>query len=171
MKPLLPVLGAIVALLATPALAEVRQSQSLDGTWQIAFDPANAGREAGWQKRDVLTKLDGLRPIEVPSCWELIEQDYEGVAFYGTRFEVPAAWKGKTVRLQFDAVNYIAEVWLNDHAIGRHEGGYGPFEFRIDDLLDFQGENFLSLRVLGPIVAQDPSWWSQLTCRLMVPSC
>lgn len=99
--------------------------------------------------------LADRREIRVPSCWETIEQDFEGVGFYARRFTVPQTWKGKTIRLQFDAVNYIAEVYLNDHVVGRHEGGYGPFEFRVDDLLKFDEDNFLSLRVIGPIVAQD----------------
>jgi len=155
MKLPLTLIAAAAILLTLPAHSDPRETQSLDGTWQIAFDKENTGREARWHKKDTFSKLKNLRPIEVPSCWELIEQDYEGVAFYGTRFKVDEAWKDKSVRLHFDAVNYIAEVWLNDHAIGRHEGGYAPFEFRIDDLLKFGAENFLSLRVLGPIVAQN----------------
>jgi hypothetical protein len=133
----------------TPA----RQLLSLDGDWQIVFDSENEGREGGWQHEAAFASRD-RRKIGVPSCWEEIEQDYEGVAFYGRHFNVPRLWKGKTVRLQFDAVNYVAEVWLNDRVVGRHEGGYGTFEFRIEDLLEYDEENFLSLRVTGPIVAQ-----------------
>jgi len=135
--------------------APARQLLPLDGDWEIVFDPANTGRQAGCHLKDVFASRDDQREIRVPSCWEEIEQDYEGVAFYARRFAVPKNWKGKTVRLQFDAVNYVAEVWLNDHVVGRHEGGYGPFEFRVDDLLTFDEQNFLSLRVIGPIVAED----------------
>jgi hypothetical protein len=144
-----------VGLISTLGEAAVREIQPLDGTWEIKFDAANEGREAEWHKQEVFRSLDGRRSITVPDCWETIEQDYEGAAFYGTGFTVPAEWKGKTVRLQFDAVNYIAEVWLNDYCVGRNEGGYGPFEFRVDDLLKPGEDNFLSLRVVGPIVARD----------------
>jgi len=132
-----------------------RDLHSLDGTWEIVFDSQSEGRAAGWHQEQVFLTHDGRREIRVPSCWEEIERDYEGVAFYGRRFSVPDTWKGRTVRLQFDALNYIAEVWVNDCVAGRHEGGYGPFEFRVDDLLKFDQENFLSLRVIGPIVAED----------------
>ena len=91
----------------------------------------------------------------MPSCWELIEQDYEGVAFYRRTFQVPASWAGKTVRLQFDAVNYLTEVWLNDEVVGFHEGGFTPFEFRVDNLITPGQENTLILRVVGPIILQD----------------
>lgn len=147
LKRILPVL----AMLGLASSMIAKETQSLDGTWQIVFDPANEGRAHKWTTQEVFQSLDA-RAIEVPSCWEEIEQDYEGVATYGKTFRVPPGWEGKTVRLQFDAVNYIAEVWLNDHCIGRHEGGYGSFEFQVDDLLEFDDENFLSLRVLGPIV-------------------
>ncbi|MCK5173548.1 MAG: hypothetical protein KAR47_09155, partial [Planctomycetes bacterium] len=153
------VVAALLLLSHTNILAaekqQARQLQSLDGTWEIIFDPQNEGREAGWHRQKVFASHDGRRNISVPSCWEEIEQDYEGVAFYGQQFSVPETWKGKTVRLQFGAVNYIAEVWLNDYVAGRHEGGYGAFEFRVDDLLKFNEKNFLSLRVIGPIVAED----------------
>ena len=59
------------------------------------------------------------------------------------------------MRLQFDAVNFRTEVWLNDTAVGEHEGGFTPFEFRIDDLLRFGEKNTLILRVVGPILLQD----------------
>ncbi|MCF7849327.1 MAG: hypothetical protein K9M45_10780, partial [Kiritimatiellales bacterium] len=145
------------ALLVFPPIgkAEVREFQPLDGSWEIIFDKQNEGRAGEWQKQKVFQSLETRCKIDVPSCWEEIEKDYEGVGFYGTKFKVSNDWKGKVVRLQFDAVNYVAEVYVNDTPVGRHEGGYGNFEFRIDDLLKFGKENFLSLRVIGPIVAED----------------
>ncbi|VGO11990.1 Beta-galactosidase [Pontiella desulfatans] len=146
--------AAVTTLLLTGG-AYARDVQSLDGTWRIAFDGSNEGRAAAWHTREIFQTLEEVRDIQVPSCWEEIEQDYEGVAFYGTTFRVSSDWKNQTVRLQFGAVNYIAEVWLNETCVGRHEGGYGPFEFRVDDLLNFEDDNFLSLRVLGPILHED----------------
>ena len=162
--------GATIGLLpvttAAQSHATPREVVCLDGTWQVVFDPENEGRERQWQQQGVFSSHAERREILVPSCWEEIEKDYEGVGFYARSFSVPTAWRGKTVRLQFDAVNYIAEVYLNDHVVGRHEGGYGPFEFRVDDLLKLDQENFLSLRVIGPIVAQnkviDGIGWSDM---------
>ena len=145
---------AVTLCFALVGRAEERQVQSLDGTWRIVFDRNNEGREKQWVREEHFPR-EQAREIAVPACWELMEKDYEGVGVYARRFKVPGSWQGKAVRLQFDAVNYVAEVWLNGHVVGRHEGGYGPFEFRVDDLLKYNKENFLSLRVLGPIVAQD----------------
>lgn len=135
--------------------AEPREVQSLDGTWQIVFDSENEGRESNWNRDDVFSQRSDMRPIHVPGCWERIEQDYEGVAFYRRKFHVPANWDGKTVRLQFDAVNYLTEVWLNGEVVGYHEGGFTPFEFRVDRLLGPGEENTLTLRVVGPIILQN----------------
>ncbi len=131
-----------------------REVRSLDGVWEIIFDAGNEGAGA-WHEEQAFTSHPARREIVVPNCWEEVEQDYEGVAFYGRSFAVPESWRGKAVRLRFDAVNYIAEVWVNDRVAGRHEGGYGPFELRVDELLDYGAENFVSLRVLGPVVAED----------------
>lgn len=132
-----------------------REVFSLDGSWEILFDPENEGAKGGWHRRETFSSAVGRRKTEVPSCWELIEKDYEGIAFYRRTFKVPAEWKGKTTRLRFDAVNFRSEVWLNDQAVGFHEGGFTPFEFRIDDLLRFEEDNTLILRVVGPILLQD----------------
>ncbi len=139
---------------ASPAEGTGRETLSLDGTWDIVFDPENEGRAGGWTY-DENFPTERQREITVPSCWELTEKDYEGVAFYRRRFEVPDGWEGKVIRLHFDAVNFLAEVWLNGTAVGFHEGGFTPFEFRVDDLLKFDAENTLILRVAGPILLKD----------------
>jgi len=151
------ILAAFVVALCFPRQgnAESRETQSLDGTWEILFDPENVGRANNWHQESVFSARDDRREIKVPSCWEEIERDYEGVAFYRRKFPVPASWAGKTVRMQFDAVNYLAEVWLNDEVVGFHEGGFTPFEFRVDSLIHAGEENTLILRVVGPIILQD----------------
>ncbi|MEM6765093.1 MAG: sugar-binding domain-containing protein [Bacteroidota bacterium] len=139
----------------TNEASAVREELSLNGEWNIIFDEGNKGREGGWNQEQAFFASKRLRNISVPSSWEEIEQDYEGVAFYGRHFSVPKNWEGKYVQLQFDAVNYIAEVWVNDHPVGMHEGGYGPFELRVEDFLKYGEKNFMSLRVVGPILNED----------------
>jgi hypothetical protein len=137
------------------ALAGPRETLSLDGPWQIVFDKSNRGRAEGWQNRSVFDKLPSIQTINVPSAWETICQDYEGVAWYRRRVRTPAAWKDRFVRLRFGAVNYRAEVWVNEHPAGYHEGGYTPFELRVGDLLKHGEENEIVVRVIGPVVTKD----------------
>lgn len=134
---------------------QAQDQLSIDGQWEIIFDDRNEGREAKWMLSDVFAAHPGRRSIPVPAAWERFEEDYEGVAFYRKAFEVPADWAGKIIRLQFGAVNYIAEVWLNDEVVGFHEGGFTPFEFRVDEMIRPGETNVLTLRVVGPLFLSD----------------
>ena len=128
---------------------------SLNGMWEIIFDENNEGNTTNWISADVFDKYPDIQAIEVPSAWELIKEDYEGVAFYKKEFEVPSTWQNKIVHLQFGAVNYLSEVWLNDEVVGFHEGGFTPFEFRVDEMIKVGKKNVLTVRVVGPITLTD----------------
>jgi len=140
--------------MAFPILSIAQIEISLDGQWEIIFDDENEGRAANWMEAEIFDK-QAKQPITVPSAWELIKQDYEGVAFYKKTFDVPVDWKGKVMRLQFGAVNYLSEIWVNDEVVGFHEGGFTPFEFRVDEMIKAGESNTLILRVVGPIMMSD----------------
>ena len=125
---------------------------SLDGNWQIIFDKENVSRKHKLYKNKNFLAQTNIQNIQVPSVWELEEKDYEGVAVYRRTFNAPKSWQDKITHVSFDAVNYRAEVYLNDHVVGVHEGGFTPFSFRIDSMLNFDKENVITLRVLGPIL-------------------
>ncbi len=129
-----------------------QNTQSLDGTWQIIFDKENVSRERKLYKNKNFLAHSAIKEIHVPSVWELKEKDYEGVALYRRTFNVPETWQNNITHIAFDAVNYRAEVYLNDHVVGVHEGGFTPFSFRIDGMLKFDAENVITLRILGPIL-------------------
>jgi len=147
--------GLLLAVFSVQAVATTGNEISLDGTWEIVFDHENIGREAEWQDGTNFSDLEQKREVTVPSAWELIEKDYEGVAFYRREFDAPTEWKDKVVQLQFGAVNYIAEVWVNDEVVGYHEGGFTPFELRVDRMLKPGKTNVVTLRVQGPIIRSD----------------
>ena len=147
------ILLPILLLIAQLNLAQ--EEISLNGNWEIVFDHNNEGAQSMWHHNEVFQKLKDKRKIKVPGSWELIEKDYEGVAFYRYAFTVPENWEGKVVRLKFNAVNYLSEIWLNNEVVGYHEGGFTPFEFRVDNMIQAGKENILTLRVVGPIILSD----------------
>lgn len=128
---------------------------SLNGSWDIVFDDQNEGRANQWMKTDIFEGLQMKESIEVPIAWETIREDYEGVAFYRKKFTIPKSWEGKVIRLLFGAVNYLSEVWINDEVVGFNEGGFTPFEFRVDEMLKAGQENTLILRIVGPLFLSD----------------
>ncbi|MEJ2009277.1 MAG: glycoside hydrolase family 2 TIM barrel-domain containing protein [Acidobacteriota bacterium] len=148
------VLASTPQPVAAATSAATRETASLDGRWHIVFDRMNKGRTAGWHRQATFENLPDRKAIEVPCCWETIEEDYEGVGWYGRRFRVPASWENHLVRIRFGAVNYRAEVWINDQPAGFHEAGYTPFEIMIGDLLKPGAENFIVVRVIGPIITR-----------------
>lgn len=47
---------------------------------------------------------------------------------------VPASWEGKVYKLEFGAVNFIANIYINDKHVFEHVGGWIPFTLDITQL-------------------------------------
>jgi beta-mannosidase len=59
------------------------------------------------------------------------------------------------VRLRFDAVDYLADVWLNGEHLGHHEGSFAPFGFDVSDRL--AKDNTVIVAVQDPLEPLDSS--------------
>ncbi|UZR99489.1 glycoside hydrolase family 2 protein [Chondrinema litorale] len=117
---------------------------NLNGLWDYAI------QEKGLQKP---ASFDGkiLVPFAVESSLSGVQKrvDKENELWYSRTFTVPRAWAKKDVLLHFGAVDWRAEVWLNDVKIGTHEGGYSPFSFNITPFLN-SGSQKLVVKVWDP---------------------
>ena len=89
-----------------------------------------------------------LVPFPVESALSGVMERMEYLKYRRT-FKVPAAWKGRRVRLNFDAVDWRCEVWVNGRSVGEHRGGYDAFSFDITPALK-DGENELIVSVWDP---------------------
>lgn len=116
--------------------------KSINGLWDYAI----IGKDA--EKPET---FDG--EILVPFC---IESALSGVGkhitaddalWYRTVFTVPRGWGKKHVWLNFQAVDWSAEVWVNGNLAGLHTGGYTAFGFDITPYL-VKGEQTLEVKVL-----------------------
>ena len=67
--------------------------------------------------------------------------------WYERSFSIPKEWDGKNVLLHFGAVDWQAEVYVNDQQVGEHKGGYDPFSFDITPYLKKSGKQTLKLKV------------------------
>ncbi len=79
------------------------------------------------------------KPFEVP--W-----------WYRTTFKVPKSSSNQTVRLQFDGINYRAEVWVNGIRVASSDtmmGGFRRFELDVSKVAH-QGTNVLAVKVTAP---------------------
>jgi beta-mannosidase len=95
---------------------------------------------------------DGLREINSTAWW------------YRLRFDLPEDFSGSSADLDFSAVDYYADVWLNGLYLGGHEGDFGPFSFAVESALRPTG-NVLSVRVRAPFgVSYEPDGNCTRTC-------
>ena len=120
---------------------------SLDGTWLLATDSENVGRQRQWFQ----TPRPEAKQTRVPWIIQEAFPGYHGVAWYWRAFTPPANphVQGRYL-LKFWAVDYLAEVWLNGVPVGGHEGGEGPFVLDVTAAIKPGKENLLAVRVLNP---------------------
>ncbi|GAA4236416.1 hypothetical protein GCM10022291_20700 [Postechiella marina] len=90
--------------------------------------------------------------LKVPGHWGMINSysNYNGLGWYRKEFKLPQNWNANTnekFRLKFDGVYHVAKVYLNGTYIGKHRGGFTPFEFEVEEYLNFEGSNLLALEV------------------------
>ena len=70
--------------------------------------------------------------------------------YYRHEFQVPVDFGGKYALLKFGAIRYVADVWLNGHYLGYHEGGDTPFALDATQALMPGVTNILLVRVDNP---------------------
>lgn len=131
--------------LSTYALAAepLRQTLNFNRDWKfqagdhpgaeaVAFD------DTGWQAM-------GL-PHSFSMPYFLNKDFYVGYGWYRKTFDVPAAWTGKRVFLEFEAAFQDAEIFVNGKKAGSHQGGYVGFQIDITTVVN-QGTNTLAVRL------------------------
>ena len=121
--------------------------QCLDGQWLLGIDPDNRGKDDRWWAAPV---PDG-QTTKVPWIIQDAFPGYHGVAWYWRTFVAPAnPHPDGRYLLRFWAVDYLADVWLNDTHVGGHEGGETPFVLDVTEAVVPDAETRLAVRVLNP---------------------
>lgn len=115
--------------------------RSLNGLWSYSIESAD-GTVAGSTGRilvpyPVESSLSGVGLVPGP----------DSVLVYRRTFRVPAEWRDERVMLNFGAVDWKAEVYVNGSKAGEHTGGFSPFSIDITDFLSRKGRQFIEVRV------------------------
>lgn len=119
---------------------------SLDGIWKFSQDSTQMLN---------LTNIDAHKEwieVEIPGSWHLYSNellDYQGIGWYKKTILLNSIDESKRYIIQFDAVDYLSELYVNKKITGKHEGGYTPFWYDITEFL-IEGENEILLRVNDP---------------------
>ncbi|MBL8025039.1 MAG: beta-glucuronidase [Fibrobacteres bacterium] len=107
------------------------------------------------------------RSLDVPGDWNSQVKElfyYEGNLWYCKRFDLNKKDPVKRYFVQFGAVNYKSDVYLNGKKLGVHVGGYTGFSFEVTEYIK-EGKNSLVVHVTNvrakqniPTLNQD--WWN-----------
>jgi beta-galactosidase/beta-glucuronidase len=116
---------------------------SLNGTWDFALDP-----NAIWTEPD---QVEWDATIRVPFAPETPASGINNTSFYRAcwyrrTFDAPRLEKDRRLLLHFGAVDTTATVWVNNHRVARHEGGYTPFHADVTNCLNPQGPQTVVVR-------------------------
>ena len=141
----------------------------LSGTWRFQEAPLDdaltfADRDSG--ARRSLTAEAGARlrgtyndsswsQLAVPGTFSPPPVSRVTGGWYRYRFMVPSPWDAPGL-LEFQSVGYVADVWLNGHYLGYHEGAWTPFALDASGALQAGALNTLVVRV------DDPAWGTRL---------
>lgn len=126
-------------------IMERAEWQNLNGLWNYAILPV--GKQGP-------SSFDGeiLVPFAVESSLSGVQKmlGRDNELWYQREFSVPAKWRDNKVLLHFGAVDWKADVWVNDVKVGQHTGGYTPFSFDVTAALKKSGSNKLVVKVWDP---------------------
>lgn len=120
---------------------------SLDGNWEFAIDSTNLGFKEHWEN-SIPSQLS--REVIVPHTWNIESgsEEYAGLAWYQKEIKLPLDWKGKNVRIKFEAVYHDAVVYVNGKKVGENlNAGYTPFIIDITNFVSFEKANTVVVSV------------------------
>ncbi len=129
--------------------------QNLNGIWQ--YQP---GAEGDATPTGKTLSSEILVPYPVESALSGV-MEHRDRLWYRRGFSVPAAWKGKQLMLNFGAVDYEAQVFVNGQSVGTHTGGYEAFSYDIAPFLKPTGPQELIVRVLDTTGQQGQPYGKQ----------
>jgi beta-galactosidase/beta-glucuronidase len=125
-------------------IMERNQWKNLNGLWSYAIRPVG---------ENTPTAFDGeiLVPFAVESALSGVGRTVgdRNELWYQRTFSVPSAWKGDNILLNFGAVDWKCDVWVNGVKVGSHTGGYTPFSLDITQALAAK-DNTVTVRVWDP---------------------
>ncbi|MBQ1699762.1 MAG: beta-galactosidase [Bacteroidales bacterium] len=116
--------------------------KSLNGLWEYSITGKADPKPEAFEGRILV-------PFPVESSLSGVGRKLKAddALWYKTTFKVPGGWKGKRLMLNFEAVDWRADVFVNDILVGTHTGGYTHFSFDVTPYVN-GGTNTLVLKVL-----------------------
>lgn len=120
--------------------------QNLNGLWQYAI--TSAGQQS------IPTNFDGniLVPYAVESALSGVGKTVskDQVLWYKNTFNLKRPSGTEQLILNFGAVDWQCDVYVNGTKVGSHQGGFDPFSFNITKFLKKGNKQDIAIRVWDP---------------------
>ena len=106
---------------------EREQWVNLNGTWTFDFDFGQSGINRNLRNAEQLG-----RKIVVPFCPEsklsgVEHTDFINCMWYQRKISIPEEWRSRKILLNFGAVDYWSEIYIDGKSIQEHFGGSSSF--------------------------------------------
>ncbi len=120
---------------------------NLNGLWQYAILPKTDEAIPASFAGNILV------PFAVESALSGVGKTVgkDSVLWYERTVSLPSSFRNHTVLLQFGAVDWLCDIYVNGKKIGTHQGGYDPFSFDITPALNKTSAQQISVRVWDPV--------------------
>jgi beta-glucuronidase len=167
-----------------------RNTTTLDGKWNYIIDPYETGyydyRYKPYdespnppngafyldKKQTDKTELieysfDKSPTLWVPGDWNSQDNKlfyYEGTIWYRRLFDYKTSSSNHRVFVHFGAANYESDIYLNGKKLGKHIGGFTPFNYEITGLLKTEGNSLVvkvdNKRKREAVPTLNTDWWN-----------
>ena len=121
------------------------QWQNLNGSWDYAILPKGSSEPAAFDGKILV-------PFAIESSLSGVQKMVgdKSELWYHRTFSISSAWKNKSLVLHFGAVDWKADIWINDIKVGAHQGGYTPFSLDITPFILKDKAQKLVVKVWDP---------------------
>jgi len=167
-----------------------RNTTSLNGQWNYIIDPyetgysdyrqmpydemSNPGNSAFFLDKKQTDKselieysFDKSPTLSVPGDWNSQDMKllyYEGTIWYRCLFDYKKTDSNNRIFVYFGAINYESDVYLNGKKLGKHIGGFTPFNYEVTNLLK-EKDNSLVVRANNKrkpdaVPSLNTDWWN-----------
>jgi beta-glucuronidase len=166
-----------------------RPGMTLNGKWHVIVDPYENGyynyrrdpfdaapnptggyfldRKPADRSELIEYDFDSSPTLMVPGDWNSQDDHlyyYEGSIWYRRKFDYAPSAPKHRVFVHFGAANYQADVYLNGRKLGRHVGGFTPFQFEVTDALKPKDNSLVvkvdNTRHPDAVPTINTDWWN-----------
>ncbi|MBR0338744.1 MAG: beta-galactosidase, partial [Alistipes sp.] len=133
-KSLLRICAAMLVLLLPTMVSAQRIERTINEAWRFTRDGKS------------------VEVVNIPHSWNRFDSVddtpgyFRGVGIYEKVLRINEDVDAHSFYIYFEGANQVTELWVNDHYVGKHIGGYSAFCFDITKSVR-QGDNRLKIKV------------------------